>query len=517
MKKNLLFLLFAATVLTLPMFAKTTDPTNANYYIRGEYSVTKENGKVKYTLSNVSSKGISFKPEGVWEGTYMEESGDIEFVFHQAKTMYPGGFRGNELTFWAYDKDIDEWQKDVEVRQGTSSFQTTKEMTVMLVLDCSSSLGSDFIRVQQSAKSFIRKMYEASGSGNVKIGIIGFNTLKNTDRNVYEIAPLNTINYTKMIEFIDGLTAANGTALYYSIDKAAKMMETYANNLDAKHFDSAFMLVFTDGIDNTSTDYSNNIMTSDEYFKKAQSILDNTTILNKPITNCVVGCKGQDIETASQQKKFDKLLGDLSNDYRSIQQFSELEGIFNEIAERLITNWQSLKCYIPSARIGQVCWTLGNIAEPAPKIVRSGSKHFIGANVGGNFLIAAEGVLGGFNFGADYAYMLTPKFGLGGYMSFEPVFGEENGFEFTFGLQFVGGNLEEKRAVFIGGVGACVGYPVYALDMRSGVLFRSGVYLTLNAAFGASDYYNPRTGYYETGFGMDLGLHIGYNFGRLLR
>lgn len=524
MKK--LIILVALFSIVSVVFAKKADPTNAKYFIKGDYAVERVGHGIQYHLSNVTSSGISFSYQNVWRGERNDGYGDIEFIFDNAKTDYPGGFGNNKLQFWAFDEEIQEWQPDVEVRQGTRSSHISKEIVIMLVLDCSSSLSSDFYRVKNSAKSFINKMYAASPNGNIKIGIIGFNTISSTNNHIFNICPLTVSSYQGMITFIDNLQIANGTALYYSIDKAITMMQR--SKINTQDFQNAFMLVFSDGIDNTSVDYDNNILTVDDYYSRAKTLMKTTQIGGKHIESHIIAVKGSDIATEAQEKKFDRVLGELTDDYRKIYEFSELENIFNEIAERLIISWQSLRCYIPAARVGKVCWTLGNFEEtPAPKpIIQKNKALFLGANIGGGFSYC--GVPGGnYSIGMEFAYPITSKFGLGAYFSYEGYILENHIPAGVVGLQLTAGDYTNHTA-FIGGLGAGFCKNGYTFDMRAGFLTQKGFYCFGSFEFGGtknnyySYYYDYNDYYYYEenrthSFLTNISLHFGFNFGRGVR
>ena len=204
--------LLVAHTMTMTAQSNRTNPDVAKYYIKGNLSIEKgTDGKTVYKLSQIDNSGIYFEdPHAtrIGEETSME---DVLFQFSRASTDYPGGIN-TPLDFWRYDNSINEWQPDVETRQGTAGVETKKSMMVMLVLDCSSSLGTDFNLVQGAANSFIRSLYESSkGSGNIKLGIVGFSKINET--RIFNIRPLNSGSYYEMTSFINGLSTQNGTAL----------------------------------------------------------------------------------------------------------------------------------------------------------------------------------------------------------------------------------------------------------------------------------------------------------------
>jgi len=541
MKKiNLLFTFLLCVSVIFAQQTKRVHPDKATHYIKGDFTASMQDGKPVYKLRNVSTEGISFHQADTYYGE-ITDLGDLCFTFDSARTTYPGGFAENDLAFWFYDKEIGEWQPDIEIRQATGSFDNRKIMTIMLVLDCSTSLGKDFSRVKAGAKYFLEKLVSASTTGNVRIGIIGFSSLKNTNNGILPIQKLTTENYHNMLNFIDNLTMDNGTALYYAIDKSVNALDQYANSLmgeDVENYARSCIVTFTDGIDQTSQDLTNGILNADIYYEKIKNDVIKHPIKNKKIDSYIISVQGIDITTQGMKNKFDKVLSNIvsvESNYMKIEQITALRTKFGEIADNLINSWQVLNCYVPAARQGQVCWTMGE--EKKVKPIRE-KTMLLGLNVGGAapLYFAYDGVYRkGFDMtlGLDLAYPITKNFALGVYCQSDLGFRQESEWsvltesyrrcnrkwlwEMNTGLLMTMGDMRQKNA-FLLGLGAGVlgnWYHDWSFNMRLGFVNHTGVYMSfdLNTDFGVGYGVGPKGEESITYFRP--AISIGYNFGAL--
>ena len=548
---------FILTLCLTSIFAQQTKrvhPDKATHYIKGDFTASMQDGKPVYELRHVTTEGISFHRSDVYDGKIDDAFGDLKFTFDSARTTYPGGFAENELAFWFYDKEIGEWQPDIEIRQATGSFDNRKIMTIMLVLDCSTSLGKDFSKVKSGAKYFLEKLVSVSNIGNVRIGIIGFSSLKNTNKSIFPIQKLTATNYQGMLSFIDNLTMDNGTALYYAIDKSVNIMERYATSLageDLENYARSCVVTFTDGIDQTSQDLTNGILNADVYYEKVKDDVIKRFIKGKKIDSYVISVRGVDITSTGMINKFDRVLKNIvsaKDNYLYIEQISGLRSKFGEIADNLINSWQVLNCYVPAARQGQVCWTMGE--EKQEPIVKE-KTMLLGLNLSGIIPMyfsdhycceqtSMNGLLRkGFDMsiGWDFAYPITRKFGLGMYMNYGLGFGFEDehdchynyggygshyggygshygGYDYTYfdpsksyhdsdkhrrwemsiGLLMTMGDMG-KRGAFLLGIGANILGNYYnwrdgsAMNVRLGFVDRSGFYMSfdLGTDFGSGE------------------------------
>ena len=388
MRKRLLLIAICALSVMMAMAQNRTNPDAADYFIKGYLSIERgPDGKPVYKLSNIQKQGINFDDPGSVMRGYETPDEDVLFQFSHYTTDYPGGI-GTPLDFWRYDESINEWQPDVETRQGSAGVQEKKSMVLMLVLDCSSSLSNDFSVVQQAAKEFIKSLLDASNAGNIKIGIVGFSKVSETK--FFPITRLTNDSYYQMCGFINSREVQNGTALYYAMDKAIDAMEEYcAVSIPSDEpLSSAMLVTFTDGLDQTSRDENKGIYTADDYYTELQRKMNNKRINGVPLQSKMRGVRGVDIATDAQLGKFSQIGNSLA-DFRLLSNMSELGQEFKSIAEGLINEWRVLNCYVPNSFKGRVAWTYPSrkpvvVERPQePKEPREKGRFFFGINLGG--------------------------------------------------------------------------------------------------------------------------------------
>ena len=179
-----------------------------------------------------------------------------------------------------------------------------------------------------------------SGGGNtggneegIHLGIIGFND----DLYTKDISLLNNSTKYKFQTFINDLTTANGTALYYA-DYVA--LENLKSSQEPPKLTNVVLVTFTDGLDNVSIGPSlpnpGNYNTDEEYRNALHDKIKNDIVHGKHITAYTIGLKGldaqADIETFRANLK--KLASDDNNVYEAENMNEALES-FAEIAESL--------------------------------------------------------------------------------------------------------------------------------------------------------------------------------------
>ncbi len=231
-------------------------------------------------------------------------------------------------------------------------------MSMVLVLDYSSSIGTDFDKLKQSAVKFIENIYAKSPNGNVKIGIVLFNTMDNTDKMIYPIKGLDGNTKSEMIRFIKSPDIKKNTALYYAMEKGVNMLEDYSKNISSDKYDGSYLITFTDGIDNQSMDAKLGAPTdgkADPYFQHIKNIINNKKIKGKKIESHIIAVHGDDV---GDNLLFKSILEDLSNNFILAENFDEVNATFAKIANDLINKWQDLDCYVPPRFKGKVRWTL---------------------------------------------------------------------------------------------------------------------------------------------------------------
>jgi hypothetical protein len=466
MKK--LLCLMAAAFLSVASFAQAD---HAKYYIEGDFNITRgSQNQFVYTLSNVTSRGITFDSAKTITGQ-VEGDESISFTFEKANTDYPGGF-GEGLKFWKWQSDGKDysWQRDSEVKDAQQNFKSDGMMVVMLILDCSTSLGeTNFAKLQNAAVKFIDILYNASPNGNVRLGIMGFNTMKNTDKMILDIQPLTAETRNEMLDFIHGLTLYNNTSLYYAMHKGSDLIGTYVSALsqeDREKYDYSCMVSFTDGYDNHSADERIGIPDKgldNPYFQYVRDNVVNKLVGGKELKSYIIAIKGNDV--SEDNKLYQTVFKGLASDEPFLlSDFSQLESQFETMAQELMKRWQNLTCYVPAAYKGKVRWTLGDAKEekvkakePETQKEPENGKVVWGVNANANFEIATKKSVfyPGLGIGFDFSIPLE-KLAAGGFVGLKydiagPV-------HISLGPQVVAKNYnKESQKNFIAGL---------ALDLR---------------------------------------------------
>lgn len=493
-----LTLLAAALLLTFSVYAQAD---KAKYYIEGQLATPTKTGQ-PWKLYNIRSQGITFTDSDTIYGHDTDKG--VQLVFDHAATTHPQGFNCG-LKFYRWQNNSGRWQVDSEVENAEAAFTQQKVMSIMLVLDCSSSIGdADFVKLKNAAKQFIDVIIDKSSDGNVHIGIVGFNSMKNT--RTFDLRPLTKESKRDMFQFIDTLQLNNRTAFYYAINKGLDNIKQYVGKLKVskeKKYDGNYIIAFTDGYDNDSFDPKIGKAaegTEHRYFQHVNQRIMQEKIGGAPIESYVLAIRGNDVDRTNTD--FERVLSALShnandNKFYSLTNFDKLQSAFEEIGTNLINKWQSLYCYIPRGYDGRVRWTVecGDVAR----------KFFMGANasIGGlSYPISTDpahindqgGVMLGV--GLDMTFPITDLISVGGYV--ELNFSSGVGFGFTPSVAI---SFPDNSAIIVG-----IGY-------RGTDHFHSNGFL-MRAAYKLS---NPWyvTASYSVGHGNTFMLGAGYTiFGR---
>ena len=539
MKKRVLLTMICALSVMMAM-AQRTNPDVAEYFIKGYLSIEKGNdGKPVYKLSDIDNQGIYFEDPRATRVGAETKFEDVLFQFSRASTKYPGGIN-TPLDFWRYDSSIHEWQPDGETRQGTAGVEEKKSMAVMLVLDCSSSIGDDFVTVQEAAKAFIQSLFDASnGAGNIKLGIVSFSKINETQ--VFNIRSLTPDSYNDMTRFINRLSTQNGTALYYAMDKSVELMEDYCKKSisPTEPLSAAIMVTFTDGLDQTSRNPDKDILTADEYYDEVLSKygtkMQQVSLNGVSLQHEIRGVQGNDIITEAQLGKFRKTGQSLGN-FKLLNNYSELGAEFADIAQNLIDQWRVLNLFVPNSFSGRVAWTYPSrkqVVVEKPKELKRNGKFLFGINVGvgtannkgetgyvlDSIFVNCTDVIG--TFGLDFAFAINDNLNFGLFTSF----GYEYSKDWHDYLTINAGPLlmidfKNSGSLYFGG-GVHLGFDVEPYDYvpvtnvtgggaRIGYKLKNGLYLFLE-----KNYYRGSTtnyGYSSYIKGNNTLVHVGYFF-----
>lgn len=210
------------------------------------------------------------------------------------------------INAYEFKTDINDWKKDVEF---TMSFNQSEDISVVLVLDRSESLGTDFGVIKTYAIDFIEKIFTERKV--VKMGIVDFSDTVNE-------FPLTT-DKEALKKYVNGLKQGKFTALYNAVDQGIDML------LSSKS-QSRVLFTFTDGSDNmappqVNSDYLVSKIKSDKNTYKITSFcigLNGNGGVDKPVlTKLASGGTASFPETVKELKtvfeKFSKVISNVYN------------------------------------------------------------------------------------------------------------------------------------------------------------------------------------------------------------
>ena len=442
--KRIIFAALLMTAMVLPAVAQkkntiAKDPDHANWVIKGIMHSGFQNDSVKYWLDDVSSKNIFFTEEenGIYNHAFyniMTEK--VGFKFRDAYT-YPSDKINSRLILWTKNSK-DKWIQDAEKTENKMTVDSTKILSVVLVLDCSGSMSENnsknFDIMQDNAVKFLDSLYKYSRAGNIHVGLVGFNTTIYALNHTVTPKPLTYQNYYTLRNSIKDLKSilGAGTALYYSIDRGFDLLiEDYESILDKDLFNGAALVCFTDGKDNLSKDPEKRKITNlRDYLKHMQDTYctEDLKIGGKPLYKRLIGFKGENVDKEEWESMVEDVTSIFCEDgaFIPITKIDQLSEVFSDISKQLIRSNMSLICQVPSAIVGPVAWTIPEYENTQIPRERKPSKVWVGlmAEIGNSFYsyqeyyyeydksVVFEGVT------LDVAWPLTSKFGLGGSLGF---------------------------------------------------------------------------------------------------
>ena len=111
----------------------------------------------------------------------------------------------DKITAYEWKEDIDDWKEDVEF---TCDYTQVQDLSVMLVLDASASLGEDFAKVKQYASNFITAVLDEIP--NARIGVIDFSD------EIHSFPPTN--NKVALQNYIAAINQGPFTSLYEAMN-----------------------------------------------------------------------------------------------------------------------------------------------------------------------------------------------------------------------------------------------------------------------------------------------------------
>lgn len=199
------------------------------------------------------------------------------------------------------------WQRDYEA---LLSYSPIEDIAVILVLDVSQSLGTDFPNVKTFATAFASNIFSESPSA--RVGIVDF-------AGTFNYFPLSN-NFSSIQSYISNLQQGGSTILYEAMNKGIEELQ----NTQAE---GKAMLTFTDGFDNASNTaiyspaYLIDKLEDDPNYVKVNSFtigLDGLGQVEKPILRnlAVNGGVAEFPETITElEEVFERFSGSISNVY----------------------------------------------------------------------------------------------------------------------------------------------------------------------------------------------------------
>ena len=131
-----------------------------------------------------------------------------------------------------YIEASDLWRSDKEF---VMDYSYVEDLSVVLVLDASKSLEEDFIRVQESAKEFVNRIFETSATA--KVGVVAFSDTIST----LEL----TNDESSILAFINDIEQGSFTRLYQAMSQGYDLLSEIESQ-------GKVLVTFTDGVDNLS-------------------------------------------------------------------------------------------------------------------------------------------------------------------------------------------------------------------------------------------------------------------------
>ncbi len=129
-----------------------TSADNSEQYIEGIFDLTSRSLTDVIYHGLTSTSGTTVK--GIVDGIF------VNFTFDGVRADNKAVLSGDYIDNWNYDTSISSWRINSEFdrTENTEIVTEKRSMAVMLLLDCSSSLGDDFVTLQEHAKSFIASL-----------------------------------------------------------------------------------------------------------------------------------------------------------------------------------------------------------------------------------------------------------------------------------------------------------------------------------------------------------------------
>ena len=135
-------------------FDNVSNPDESNCYIQGTYisnNGVKQLTEIQYVgMESMSGYTVSASTEGIF----------IVFSFQNLTDLSGNQMNTDYVKQWNWIESVGQWQPNSEFTPSgnTEVINEYKSAMIMLVLDCSSSLGNDFVNMKTAANGFIETL-----------------------------------------------------------------------------------------------------------------------------------------------------------------------------------------------------------------------------------------------------------------------------------------------------------------------------------------------------------------------
>jgi hypothetical protein len=184
---------------------------NGSVYIEGIYRFSDK------TLQNITYQGLTSA-----SGTTATGVADgIFYTFTFDALQLPSGetLSTSNIRQWAYDESAGIWQRNSEFtpETNTNTYIYRKSALIMLVLDCSSSLGSQFSTMKTNANNFISTM--ANNVGQTQKAVEETDNYPELSNQPTSILDVRRLNVHKNDATVQSFNIEDVRKLSYAIDK----------------------------------------------------------------------------------------------------------------------------------------------------------------------------------------------------------------------------------------------------------------------------------------------------------
>ena len=179
------------------------------------------------------------------------------------------------------------------------------------------------------------------------MGIVGFNSeLYKKDLGI--LAKSTAGNFKS---FVNSLTRKDGTLLYYAVDNAIDMIDDEDIVTPLR---SINLVTFTDGLDQGSIMMNSNYSSSKEYLEAMSQIVRRGSYYGLPVNAYAVGLRGNDVSDVTTFRDNLALLASSSDKSFEVSSVSELQTMFQDIANQIISvnTRQTMSLRIPGIDTG---------------------------------------------------------------------------------------------------------------------------------------------------------------------